>query len=153
MLLSSPVVSFTSSRLSGSPAPGPGCTKSTTSSGCEGAEVLSPRGLRERHWASPAHRTCSSKSSSRESIVSSKNRRTSFSSCVRYLRLSSSCTKGLGMRNEISQQWLHGRGPTTTQRSIQSPGWKSWTLQFPTWGECTTQVTAPAHLCLCVPHH
>lgn len=119
VLLSSPAVSFTSSRLSGSPAPGPSCTKATTSSGLEGAEVLSSRDLGECHWASPSHRTCRSKSSSRESIVSSKNRRTSFSSCVRYFRLSSSCTKGSGVRNEIKPTVASQKGKNPQQHRDQ----------------------------------
>ena len=52
--------------------------------------------------------------------------------------------------------FTEGEKPTATQGSVQKPGWKS----FPTWevytflpGECTTQVTALAQPCLCVPHH
>lgn len=94
---SSPAASATPGRRSGSPAAGTGCTKSMTSSGSEGLEVLPSRDCGEWQCTPLSQRTCSSKSSSRESIVSSKNRMTSFSSCVRYFRLSSSYIIGLGV--------------------------------------------------------
>lgn len=90
-LRSSPAVSVAAGRHSGSLALGSaGCTKSMTSPGSEVPEALSSRVPGEWQCRPLSHSTCSSKSSSRESMVSSKNRMTSFSSCVRYFRLSSS---------------------------------------------------------------
>lgn len=106
-LHSSPAVSVTSGRRSGSPAAYTGCTKSMTSSGSKWLGVLPSRDSGGWQCTPLSHRTCSSKSSSRESIVSSKNRMTSFSSCVRYFRLSSSCRIGVGIGNgRENRQWF-----------------------------------------------
>lgn len=154
MLHSSPAVSVTSGSRSGSPAAYAGCTKSMTSSGSKWPAVLPSRDFGGWQCTPLSHRTCSSKSSSRESIVSSKNRMTSFSSCVRYFRLSSSYRRGVGVGNgRKNKQWFQWRrkpGPSLEQ--YRAYGRMHSTLTSPTWEESATQISSLTNLCLYVPH-